>query len=102
VGALVKGLPRPAAATVSIAGVRTNFALPDLLSIGQRFALEHHHRTMNGSNVHAALQVFEPCPVQHVASMLIFRARQRAMHCFFAGMSFTFELLIMQVKDTMS
>lgn len=34
VGALVKGLPRPAAATVDIAGVRTNFAMPDILSIG--------------------------------------------------------------------
>lgn len=34
VGVLVHGLPRQAAATVSVAGVRTNFALPDLLSIG--------------------------------------------------------------------
>lgn len=31
---LVKGLPRPAAATVHIAGVHTNFAMPDLHSIG--------------------------------------------------------------------
>lgn len=34
VGVLVNGLPRPAAATVDIAGVRTNFALPDVLSTG--------------------------------------------------------------------
>ncbi len=34
VGVLINGLPRPAAATVDIAGVRTNFALPDILSIG--------------------------------------------------------------------
>ncbi|CAL5220079.1 g2030 [Coccomyxa viridis] len=33
-GVLVKGLPRPGAATVHIAGVRTNFAMPDLHSIG--------------------------------------------------------------------
>jgi N-methylhydantoinase A/oxoprolinase/acetone carboxylase beta subunit len=34
VGALVSGLPRPAAKTVSLAGVRTNFRLPDLLALG--------------------------------------------------------------------
>ncbi|BDA41353.1 probable D-/L-hydantoinase subunit A at N-terminal half [Coccomyxa sp. Obi] len=34
VGVLIKGLPRPAGATVDIAGVRTNFALPDILSTG--------------------------------------------------------------------
>ena len=34
---LVKGLPRPAAATVHIAGMRTNFAMPDLHSIGALF-----------------------------------------------------------------
>ena len=33
-GVLVNGLPRPAAATVDIAGVRTNFVLPDILSTG--------------------------------------------------------------------
>ncbi|CAK0783618.1 hypothetical protein CVIRNUC_006817 [Coccomyxa viridis] len=33
-GVLVKGLPRPAAAAVHIAGVRTNFAMPDVHSIG--------------------------------------------------------------------
>jgi hypothetical protein len=34
VGALVAGLLRPAAKTVTLAGVRTNFRLPDLLSLG--------------------------------------------------------------------
>ena len=33
-GVLVNGLPRPAAATGYIAGVRTNFAMPDLHSVG--------------------------------------------------------------------
>ena len=33
VGALVRGFPREAGATVSIAGVRTNFRMPDVLSI---------------------------------------------------------------------
>ena len=33
VGALVKGFPREAAVAVSIAGVRTNFRMPDVLSI---------------------------------------------------------------------
>jgi N-methylhydantoinase A/oxoprolinase/acetone carboxylase beta subunit len=33
VGALVKGFPREAAVAVSIAGIRTNFRMPDVLSI---------------------------------------------------------------------
>ena len=39
VGMLVKGLPRPGAATVYNAGVRTNFAMPDLHSIGMRLPI---------------------------------------------------------------
>ncbi|MDB4895142.1 MAG: Hydantoinase/oxoprolinase [Firmicutes bacterium] len=34
VGVLVGGFPRPAAAAVSVGGVRTNFRMPDVLSIG--------------------------------------------------------------------
>eukprot|EP00756_Hemistasia_phaeocysticola_P053388 Hpha_TRINITY_DN28969_c0_g1::TRINITY_DN28969_c0_g1_i1::g.19467::m.19467 len=34
VGALVKGFPRPCTATTQIAGVRTNFRMPDVVSIG--------------------------------------------------------------------
>ena len=34
----MKGLPRPAAAAVHIAGVRTNFAMPDVHSIGVSLA----------------------------------------------------------------
>ena len=34
VGALVKGFPRESSVAVSIAGVRTNFRMPDVLSIG--------------------------------------------------------------------
>ena len=34
VGALVRGFPRPAAPGVDIGGVRTNFRMPDVLSIG--------------------------------------------------------------------
>ena len=34
VGVLVAGFPRPAAAVVSVGGVRTNFRMPDVLSIG--------------------------------------------------------------------
>ncbi|GAB6876938.1 hydantoinase/oxoprolinase N-terminal domain-containing protein [Thermaerobacter litoralis] len=34
VGVLVRGFPRPAAATVTIGGVRTNFPMPDVLSVG--------------------------------------------------------------------
>lgn len=34
VGALVKGFPRQSAAAVEIGGVRTNFRMPDILSIG--------------------------------------------------------------------
>lgn len=43
VGVLVNGLPRPAAATVDIAGVRTNFALPDVLSTGSP---DHHDKSV--------------------------------------------------------
>jgi N-methylhydantoinase A/oxoprolinase/acetone carboxylase beta subunit len=34
VGALVRGFPRPAAPSVEVGGVRTNFRMPDVLSIG--------------------------------------------------------------------
>lgn len=34
-GVLEGGLPRPARAAISVAGVRTNFVSPDLLSIGE-------------------------------------------------------------------
>ena len=35
VGMLVHSLPRPAALDVSLCGVRTNFQMPDVLSIGR-------------------------------------------------------------------
>lgn len=34
VGVLVRGFPRPAAASVEVGGVRTNFPMPDVLSVG--------------------------------------------------------------------
>ncbi|MBX5477278.1 MAG: hydantoinase/oxoprolinase family protein [Clostridia bacterium] len=34
VGVLVRGFPRPAAATVEVGGVRTNFRMPDVYSLG--------------------------------------------------------------------
>lgn len=39
VGALVSSLPRSAGGTAEIAGVRTNYHLPDLLSIGIALSL---------------------------------------------------------------
>ncbi|EIE25109.1 DUF917-domain-containing protein [Coccomyxa subellipsoidea C-169] len=49
VGVLINGLPRPAAATVDIAGVRTNFALPDVLSIGLGGGSHVEWRKQNGT-----------------------------------------------------
>lgn len=34
VGMLVSGLPRPAPHTIEVAGVRTNFQVPDIFSVG--------------------------------------------------------------------
>ena len=50
VGMLQHGFPREAAVAVEIGGVRTNFRMPDVLSLGHR----RRHRTSDGAERRAA------------------------------------------------
>ena len=106
VGALVKGFPREAAVAVSIAGVRTNFRMPDVLSIplgggsviqenplrigpnsvGYRLteeAIVFGGGTLTGTDIAVSAglaQVGNPALVQGLASSLVEQASQEIQH----------------------